>query len=155
MRRIASMAETYDVALAPHCPLGPIALAACIQVALNAPNCEYDSHVTGFLASYTALIVQSYDPGDELGDTLQRWRRPFHIPRIREGVRGRGRAHCSTSRFAIPIRCPFLAPAECLVVAPGLGIEINETLVREAAAANPEAWRNPVWRNVDGGIAEW
>ncbi|QDS74301.1 hypothetical protein FKW77_003830 [Venturia effusa] len=32
MRRIAAMCETYDVALAPHCPLGPIALAACVQV---------------------------------------------------------------------------------------------------------------------------
>ncbi len=32
MRRIASACETYDVSLAPHCPLGPIALAACIQV---------------------------------------------------------------------------------------------------------------------------
>ena len=30
--KIASMAEAYDVALAPHCPLGPIALAACLQV---------------------------------------------------------------------------------------------------------------------------
>ena len=32
VKKIASMAEAYDVALAPHCPLGPIALAACIQV---------------------------------------------------------------------------------------------------------------------------
>lgn len=30
--KIAAMAEAYDVALAPHCPLGPIALAACLQV---------------------------------------------------------------------------------------------------------------------------
>jgi len=30
--KIASMAEAHDVALAPHCPLGPIALAACLQV---------------------------------------------------------------------------------------------------------------------------
>jgi galactonate dehydratase len=37
-RRIAAMAETYDVALAPHCPLGPIALAACMQLALSAAN---------------------------------------------------------------------------------------------------------------------
>lgn len=37
-RRIAAMAEAYDVALAPHCPLGPLALAACMQVAANAPN---------------------------------------------------------------------------------------------------------------------
>jgi galactonate dehydratase len=30
--RLAAMAEAYDVALAPHCPLGPIALAACLQI---------------------------------------------------------------------------------------------------------------------------
>jgi galactonate dehydratase len=30
--KIAAMAEAYDIALAPHCPLGPIALAACLQV---------------------------------------------------------------------------------------------------------------------------
>ncbi|MBC7989307.1 MAG: galactonate dehydratase [Luteimonas sp.] len=30
--RIAAMAEAYDIALAPHCPLGPVALAACLQV---------------------------------------------------------------------------------------------------------------------------
>ncbi|MBE7217072.1 MAG: galactonate dehydratase [Caulobacteraceae bacterium] len=38
VRRIAAMAEAYDVALAPHCPLGPIALAACLQVAASTPN---------------------------------------------------------------------------------------------------------------------
>lgn len=38
LRRMASMAETYDVAVAPHCPLGPIALAACIQFAMSTPN---------------------------------------------------------------------------------------------------------------------
>ncbi len=32
MVRIGAMAESYDVALAPHCPLCPIALAACLQV---------------------------------------------------------------------------------------------------------------------------
>ena len=37
-KRIATMAEAYDVAIAPHCPLGPIAFAACIQVALSTPN---------------------------------------------------------------------------------------------------------------------
>ena len=31
-RKIATMAEAYDVAVALHCPLGPIALAACLQI---------------------------------------------------------------------------------------------------------------------------
>ncbi|NIJ34232.1 galactonate dehydratase [Sphingomonas oligoaromativorans] len=37
-RRIASMAEAYDVAVAPHCPLGPLALASCLQLAAATPN---------------------------------------------------------------------------------------------------------------------
>lgn len=32
VKKIGSMAEAYDVALAPHCPLGPIALASCLNV---------------------------------------------------------------------------------------------------------------------------
>jgi galactonate dehydratase len=37
-RKIAAMAEAYDIAVAPHCPLGPLALAACLQLAATAPN---------------------------------------------------------------------------------------------------------------------
>ena len=32
LSKIASMAEAYDVSIAPHCPLGPISLAAALQV---------------------------------------------------------------------------------------------------------------------------
>ncbi|RJT03440.1 galactonate dehydratase [Halococcus sp. IIIV-5B] len=38
VKKIAAMAEAYDVALAPHCPLGPLALASCIQVDACSPN---------------------------------------------------------------------------------------------------------------------
>ncbi|MEM1083586.1 MAG: galactonate dehydratase [Verrucomicrobiota bacterium] len=37
-KKIFSMAEAYDVAAAPHCPLGPIALAACLQVDASCYN---------------------------------------------------------------------------------------------------------------------
>src|SRR5918997_2886346 len=37
-RRIAAMAEAYDIAVAPHCPLGPLALASCLQLAACTPN---------------------------------------------------------------------------------------------------------------------
>ncbi|MBV2354089.1 galactonate dehydratase [Streptomyces sp. J2-1] len=36
--RIAALAETYGALLAPHCPLGPVALAASLQVAFATPN---------------------------------------------------------------------------------------------------------------------
>ncbi len=41
VRKIAAMAEAYDVALAPHCPLGPVALAACLQV----DACSYNAFI--------------------------------------------------------------------------------------------------------------
>ena len=37
-RKIAAMAEAFDVSVALHCPLGPIALAACLQVDFTTPN---------------------------------------------------------------------------------------------------------------------
>lgn len=38
VRKIAAMAEAYDIAVAPHCPLGPLALASCLQIAACSPN---------------------------------------------------------------------------------------------------------------------
>lgn len=41
---------------------------------------------------------------------------------------------------------------------PGLGIEINEELVRQNAKETKEsgfAWRNPVFRTPDGAVSEW
>ncbi|KAJ7930871.1 mandelate racemase/muconate lactonizing protein [Mycena leptocephala] len=38
VRKIATMAETYDIGVAPHCPLGPIAFAACLQLGFSTPN---------------------------------------------------------------------------------------------------------------------
>ena len=38
VRKIAALADVYDVQLAPHCPLGPIALASCLQIGFSTPN---------------------------------------------------------------------------------------------------------------------
>jgi galactonate dehydratase len=38
VRKIAAMAEAYDIAVAPHCPLGPLALAASLQLDFCTPN---------------------------------------------------------------------------------------------------------------------
>lgn len=46
VKKIAAMAEAYDVALAPHCPLGPISLAAALQVDFNCINaCIQESSI--------------------------------------------------------------------------------------------------------------
>ena len=59
-RRIAAMAETYDVTMAYHCPLGPIALAASLQVAFATPN---------FLIQEQSLGIH-YNEGSDLLDYL-------------------------------------------------------------------------------------
>jgi galactonate dehydratase len=39
---------------------------------------------------------------------------------------------------------------------PGIGIEVDEQLVRKAAKESEGfSWRNPVWRGPDGSIREW
>ncbi|MDH6464117.1 galactonate dehydratase [Micromonospora sp. A200] len=58
VRRIAALAETYGAVLAPHCPLGPIALAASLQVALATPN---------FLIQEQSIGIH-YHAGSELLD---------------------------------------------------------------------------------------
>jgi galactonate dehydratase len=50
-RIIAGMAEAYYAAIAPHCPLGPISLAAGIQVDASIPNFLAQEHTT-FGAGY-------------------------------------------------------------------------------------------------------
>ncbi|MDU4129194.1 MULTISPECIES: galactonate dehydratase [Pantoea] len=45
--RIAAMAEAYDVGLAPHCPLGPLALAACLQVDFVSHNAIFQEQSMG------------------------------------------------------------------------------------------------------------
>jgi galactonate dehydratase len=46
VKKIAAMGETYYAAVAPHCPLSPIALAACIQLDACIPNFLCQEHVS-------------------------------------------------------------------------------------------------------------
>lgn len=103
-RRIAAMAEAYDVALAPHCPLGPLALAACFQLAATTPNFviqeislgihynQPDADLTTYLTDPEVLTVRegrvAVPRGSGLGVTIDearvrdaaraphRWRNP-------------------------------------------------------------------------------
>lgn len=68
----------------------------------------------------------------------------------------RGRADRSASRFHLKDPSVFAYEGGYARVpeGPGLGIEVDEEKVREAARAGHD-WRNPVWRNDDGTVAEW
>ncbi len=115
VRKISAMAEAYDMAIAPHCPLGPIALAACLQLDACTPNAYIQEQSLGI----------HYNQGSDLMDYLTD-RDAFHYE---NGV--------------VP-----------LLTGPGLGIEVNEELIKEKAAIGHN-WKNPVWRNADGTVAEW
>lgn len=113
--KIASMAEAHDVAFAPHCPLGPVALASCLAVDFVSHNAVLQEQSMGI----------HYNKGAELLDFVKN----ADDFRIENG-------------FINPLRKP------------GLGVEIDEERVIEAAK-NPPDWRNPVWRHADGSVAEW
>jgi galactonate dehydratase len=72
VRRIAALAEAYDALLAPHCPLGPIALAASLQVAFATPN---------FLIQEQSIGIH-YNTGDNAAELLDYVldRAPFAFP---------------------------------------------------------------------------
>ncbi len=104
VRRIAAMAEVYGASIAPHCPLGPIALAASLQVGFTTPNLliqeqsleihyNHESDLLHYLADrsvfgYQDGYVRRFDgPGlgidiDEAAvaraaETGHRWRNPL------------------------------------------------------------------------------
>ena len=116
-RRIAAMAETYDVAVAPHCPLGPLALAACFQIAAATPN-----HVIQEMS-----LGIHYNVGGH--DLLTYMREPSVFDVVNGMV--------------------------AVLEGPGLGVDVDEKRVREAAAHPQQGWRNPVWRGPDGAAREW
>lgn len=114
-KKIASMAEAYDVALAPHCPLGPIALAACLQLDATCANAVIQEQSLGI----------HYNKGSDVLDYLE----DREIFEYHGGV------------VTIP-------------EGEGLGIEIDEEKVK-AMSLKYTDWKNPVWRNYDGTVAEW
>ena len=59
-RRIAALAEMWDASLAPHCPLGPLALAASLQLSFAVPN---------FLIQEQSVGIH-YNQGSDLLDYL-------------------------------------------------------------------------------------
>lgn len=114
-RRIAAAAEAYDVGFAPHCPLGPLAFATCLQLAATTPN---------FLIEEMPIGIHYNEGADLL--TYVRNKEVFAI---------------ADGHVAVP-------------TGSGLGVVIDEDAVRTAAREG-HAWRNPLWRNPDGGITEW
>lgn len=67
--KIASMAEAYDVALAPHCPLGPIALAACLAVDFVSHNAVIQEQSMGIHYNQGAELLDYVKNKDDFAIT--------------------------------------------------------------------------------------
>ena len=114
-KKIAAMAEAFDVAVAPHCPLGPVALSSCVQLDFCTPNVFIQEQSLGI----------HYNAGSDLLDYL-------------------------ADRSLFTYQDGFIGVPQ----KPGLGMEVDEEKLKEAARAGHN-WKNPVWRNFDGTVAEW
>ena len=47
-RKIAALAEAHDIQVAPHNPISPIGLVACLHIAASVPNFAIQEYPTGF-----------------------------------------------------------------------------------------------------------
>ena len=65
VKKIAAMAESYDVALAPHCPLGPIALAACLNVDATSYNAVIQEQSMGIHYNVGKTVLDYVDNKDD------------------------------------------------------------------------------------------
>ncbi|MEV6696885.1 galactonate dehydratase [Streptomyces sp. NPDC051453] len=79
LRRIAALAEMYGAHIAPHCPLGPVALAASLQVAFTTPNFLIQEQSIGIHYNKDAELldyVADREPFRFVGGSLLRTERP-------------------------------------------------------------------------------
>ncbi|WP_218014123.1 enolase C-terminal domain-like protein [Rubellimicrobium roseum] len=64
--RIGNWAEAYDVALAPHCPVGPIALAACLRVDAVCHDASIQEQSRGIHYNAGGEVTDNLLPGHDL-----------------------------------------------------------------------------------------
>jgi galactonate dehydratase len=79
VKKIATMAEAYDVALAPHCPLGPISLAAALNIDFNCINATIQESSIGIHYNQGADLLD-YVANPEIFEVtdgyISRWKEP-------------------------------------------------------------------------------
>lgn len=121
VKRIGNMAEAFDVAIAPHCPLGPVALAASMAIAASTQNFVIQEMSRG--------IHYNVEAGEEELETYL--------------------APDSKAVFAVKDG-GFVDVLE----GPGLGIQIDEDLVRQTSA-DARPWPLQGFYGPDGAIREW
>ena len=72
-KKIAAMAQAQDIQVAPHCSIGPVALAACLHFDVSTPNFMIQESFAEFDVPWRNDLVAGWDPIKrgvlELGDS--------------------------------------------------------------------------------------
>jgi len=132
-RKISAMAEAYDIAVAPHCPLGAIAFASCLHHDLATPNAFIQEQV---------LEIHTTAGGGHLGSAGGDGK--AYNPANWMYLKNTGDVFTFENGFILKPRKP------------GLGLEIDEPRLREdAARGDLPKWSHPVFRTDDGTVTEW
>jgi len=63
-KKIAAMAAIHDVRVAPHCSIGPVALAAALHFDASTPNFMIQEAFGEFDVSWRESLVRGHDPLD-------------------------------------------------------------------------------------------
>jgi len=61
-KKIAAMAAAQDMAIAPHCSIGPVALAACLHFDLSTPNFLIQEAFAEFDVPWRNDLVRGWNP---------------------------------------------------------------------------------------------
>lgn len=80
LEKICRMAEAFDVAVVPHCPNGPISLAASLQVASACLNVPLHEQSIGLHYHRDATGATLAEPGDYLVDATPLTPVDGHVP---------------------------------------------------------------------------
>ncbi len=136
VRKIAAMAEAYDIAVAPHCPLGAIAFSACLHLDVATPNAFVQEQIIG--------VHNAVNGGDfEIEDKTQVGDGKFYMTSDPYILNARGLFEFEDGFVLLPKR-------------PGLGVEVDEERMRlDAVRTDMPRWIQPVWRLEDGTVTEW
>ena len=61
-KKIAAMSAVHDIAISPHCSIGPVALAAALHVAWSTPNMTMLECFAEFDVDWRDALVSGWNP---------------------------------------------------------------------------------------------
>ena len=136
LRKIAAMAETYDIAVAPHCPLGAIAFSSCLHLDVATPNAFIQEQVIGI---HNAVNGKAFD----IEDKIETDDKQGYVS---------SETHIANAKGLFEFKDGFVS----LPTNPGLGFVVDEkSLLNGTKNHSRKRWEQPIWEMDDGTVTQW